>query len=82
MRFSAAPWFGLAGPAGLPKPIVDKIATDVSAIVRKPAFQQSYITGVGLELIDQGPEAYAAFLEQDRASYEKKMGRLGIKLDY
>ena len=80
--FSAAPWFGLAAPAGLPRPIVDKIAADVSAVIRKPAFQQSYITGVGLELIDQGPDAYAAFLERDRANYEKKMGRLGIKLDY
>jgi tripartite-type tricarboxylate transporter receptor subunit TctC len=80
-EFSAAPWFGLVGAAGMPRPLVDKIATDVSKIIVQPAFQKSYITGVGLELLNEGPEQYAAFLARDRAGYAVKMKRLGIKLD-
>ncbi len=79
--FVAAPWFGLVGPAGMPKAVVDKIAADVSKIIMQPAFQKAYITGVGLEVINEGPEKYAAFLERDRANYAVKMKRLGIKLD-
>jgi tripartite-type tricarboxylate transporter receptor subunit TctC len=79
--FSAAPWFGLVGPAGMPKPVVDRIAADVAKIISQPAFQKAYISGVGLELINEGPEQYTAFLERDRASYAVKMKRLGIKLD-
>lgn len=79
--FFAAPWFGLAGPAGMPRNIVDKIATDVSAVISQPAFQKAYVTGVGLELLNEGPDQFAAFLARDRANYAEKMGRLGIKLD-
>lgn len=79
--FQAAPWFGLVGPAGLPKSLVDKVAADVSRIVTQPAFLEANITGVGLELLNQGPEQYAAFLAADRANYAVKMKRLNIKLD-
>jgi tripartite-type tricarboxylate transporter receptor subunit TctC len=80
-EFQAAPWFGLVGPAGMPKAVVEKIAGDVAKVITQPAFQKSYISGVGLDLINDGPEQYAAFLVRDRASYEVKMKRLGIKLD-
>lgn len=79
--FSSAPWFGIVGPAGVPKPIVEKIALDVAKILAQPAFQSSYITGVGLEPFSQGPEEYAAFLTRDRSNYSEKMKRLGVKLD-
>lgn len=79
--FQAAPWFGLVGPAGLPKSIVDKVAADVAKIITQPAFLEANITGVGLELLNQGPDQYAAFLTADRANYAVKMKRLNIKLD-
>ena len=79
--FQAAPWFGLVGPAGLPKAVVDKIASDVSKVITQPSFLNAHITGVGLELLNQGPEQYAAFLANDRANYSVKMKRLNIQLD-
>lgn len=79
--FQAAPWFGLVGPAGLPKAVVDKIASDVSKVITQPAFLNAHITGVGLELLNQGPEQYTAFLANDRANYSVKMKRLNIQLD-
>lgn len=79
--FQAAPWFGLVGPAGLPKAVVDKVAGDVAKVITQPAFLDANILGVGLELLNQGPEQYAAFLAADRANYAVKMKRLNIKLD-
>ena len=79
--FQAAPWFGLIGPAGLPKAVVDKVASDVAKVITQPAFLNAHITGVGLELLNQGPDQYAAFLASDRANYAVKMKRLNIQLD-
>ena len=79
--FQGAPWFGLIGPAGIPRAVVDKIATDVAQVITQPAFLNANITGVGLELLNQGPDQYAAFLATDRANYAVKMKRLNIQLD-
>jgi tripartite-type tricarboxylate transporter receptor subunit TctC len=79
--FQAAPWFGLVGPAGIPRALVDKIAADVAQVITQPAFLNAHITGVGLELLNQGPDQYAAFLAADRANYAVKMKRLNIQLD-
>jgi tripartite-type tricarboxylate transporter receptor subunit TctC len=79
--FQGAPWFGLIGPAGIPRAVVDKIATDVAQVITQPAFLNANITGVGLELLNQGPDQYAAFLTADRANYAVKMKRLNIQLD-
>jgi tripartite-type tricarboxylate transporter receptor subunit TctC len=79
--FQAAPWFGLVGPAGVPRALVDKIAADVAQVITQPAFLNAHITGVGLELLNQGPDQYAAFLAADRANYAVKMKRLNIQLD-
>jgi len=80
-NFQSSSWFGLVAPAGTPRAIVDKVAADVAAIIVKPDFQERYITGVGLELVNQGPDAFAEFLKKDRANYGAQIRELGIKLD-
>ena len=79
--FHSSAWFGLIAPAGTPRAVIDKVAADVSRIIVKPEFQARYITGVGLELLNQGPEAFAEFLKKDRAMYATYIKDLGVKLD-
>ena len=79
--FNASAWFGLVAPAGTPKAIVDKVATDVARIIARPEFQKKYVSGVGLELLSQGPDAFAAFLEKDRAAYAVHVKNINVKLD-
>lgn len=79
--FQSSAWFGLVAPAGTPRGIIDKIAGDVSRIIIKPDFQAKYITGVGLELLNQGPDQFAEFLNKDRATYANYIKDLGVKLD-
>lgn len=74
-------WFGLVAPAGTPDEVVRKIAGDVAAIVSQPAFQEKYVTGVGLELLNQGPTEFARFLAQDREQYEAAIRQANVKLD-
>lgn len=79
--FHSSAWFGLVAPAGTPRAIIDKIAADASRVIVKPEFQARYITGVGLELLNQGPDQFAQFLQRDRATYATYIKDLGVKLD-
>lgn len=79
--FQSSAWFGLVAPAGTPRAVIDKVAGDVSRIITKPEFQARYVTGVGLELLNQGPDQFAEFLSRDRATYANYIKDLGVKLD-
>lgn len=39
-KVNATSWFALFAPAAIPKPVVDKLAADVRAVVQSAAFQQ------------------------------------------
>jgi tripartite-type tricarboxylate transporter receptor subunit TctC len=55
-------WFGLAGPAGLPQPIVDKLSAALKTILVKPEVQ-ARLKGLGMEATPQfTPATYAAFV--------------------
>lgn len=79
--FNASAWFGLVAPAGTPRAVVDKIAADVSRIIVRPEFQKKYVSGVGLELLNQGPDQFAAFLQKDRQAYAAHIKSINVKLD-
>ncbi|APW39388.1 hypothetical protein RD110_21000 [Rhodoferax koreense] len=79
--FEASAWFGLVAPSATPRAVVDKVAADVARIIAKPEFQKKYVTGVGLALLNQGPDAFAAFLHKDRAAYALHVKNINVKLD-
>jgi tripartite-type tricarboxylate transporter receptor subunit TctC len=60
-------WFGLFAPAGTPQPIIAKLHGEIVRIVRAPEFHQKYVEGLALEAVLNTPEAFAAFLKEDRA---------------
>ncbi|ARP83669.1 hypothetical protein CAL12_24560 [Bordetella genomosp. 8] len=77
----AQSWFGLIAPAGTPPAVVRKIADDVRQVVAQPAFQEKFITSVGLEPLGQGPEDFGRFLAKDRQAYEHIIRGLKVTLD-
>ncbi len=80
-NFESSAWFGLIAPAATPKAVVDKIAADVSKIIMRPDFQEKFIGGVGLELLNQNPQKFAEFLAKDRAAYAQSIKNVNVKLD-
>jgi len=79
--YESKSWMGLVVPNGTPQPVIDKIAQDVQRIIVRPDFQEKYITGVGLELVNQNPTQFAEFLKGDRSAYAKQVKAIGAKLD-
>lgn len=79
--FTCAAWVGLALPAATPRPIVAKLAEDVGRIIATREFSEKYIGPLALELINQGPEAFSAFLKDERSRYEAYVRRVNVRLD-
>jgi tripartite-type tricarboxylate transporter receptor subunit TctC len=54
-------WYGLSGPAGVPRPIVDQLAKVMVRVVTSPDVQERFAT-VGGYPMPIGPSEYEAFI--------------------
>ncbi len=80
-NFEARSWFALAAPAGTPRSVVDKIAADVRKIVDSAEYRDKYIVGMGLDPLPLGPDAFAKYLDADRAKYAQRVKNANVRLD-
>lgn len=73
-------YMGLLAPAGTPRSIVDKLYTEVAAILleKEPAER---LTGAGLDLVRSTPEQYAARIRADLVKYAKLSKALAAKAE-
>src|SRR5262249_8334826 len=72
-------WYGLFAPAGTPKPIVDRIAKDVAAVVADPAFRERHLSARSLVSAINSPEKFADEIKRDRATAEKVVKEAGME---
>lgn len=79
--FGARTWFGFVVPAATPRPIVNKIAADISRIISTKEFDEKFVIGTGSELLNLGPDSYTEFLQRDRAGYAIRAKAVNVKLD-
>jgi tripartite-type tricarboxylate transporter receptor subunit TctC len=70
----------VGGPAGIPKPIVDKIAAEIQKLVAKPKSKE-ILNKLGFEPFYNGPEETAALLKADIAKYAKIIKDGNIKVE-
>ncbi|MFD4839442.1 tripartite tricarboxylate transporter substrate binding protein [Achromobacter sp. NPDC058515] len=66
--FEAATWFGLLAPAAMPQAQAQRIYEDVSRIVATPEMQ-ARIEGLGGEVVNSTPQAFAAFMSQEQEKW-------------
>ena len=72
-------WYGLFTPAGTPKPIVDTLAKEVSAILDEPAFRTRHLTARSLVPAANTPEQFAAEIRRDRALAQQVVKAAGLE---
>jgi tripartite-type tricarboxylate transporter receptor subunit TctC len=71
-------YFALYAPAGTPKDMLAKVATDVRAIAAEPEFRDRHFIQRGLEPVLNTPEEFAAYLKQDRLNAKKVVDEAGL----
>jgi tripartite-type tricarboxylate transporter receptor subunit TctC len=71
-------WYGLFAPAGTPRPIVDRLAREVAAIVAEPDFAQRQLKDRSLVGATNTPDAFAAEIVEDRKVAEQVVKAAGM----
>ena len=71
-------WYGLFAPAGTPRPIVDRIAKEVAAIVAGPDFAQKQLTDRSLVGATDTPDEFAKQIAEDRVVAEQVVKQAGM----
>jgi tripartite-type tricarboxylate transporter receptor subunit TctC len=75
-----APIVGVVAPRNTPKDIIAKLSAELQRAVRDPDVSAK-LNGLGLEIIADTPEQFAAFLDAEGRRWLPFIRKLGIKLD-
>jgi tripartite-type tricarboxylate transporter receptor subunit TctC len=63
-------WYGLLAPAGTPSGLINKIASDVAAVLKSPEIKKGF-EGQGLDIAQSSPGAFAEFIGTEAAKYAR-----------
>jgi len=75
--YEIATWYGLAGPAKMPREIVDRINREVRAIVAEPDIAKR-LQDLDAEVSSGTPEQFATFWKRENEKYKKLIAEANI----
>jgi tripartite-type tricarboxylate transporter receptor subunit TctC len=78
--YAAPTWSGVIGPAGIPRPIVDKLNAAINRAINSPIFKERF-AAIGDEPAGGTPEEFAETIRKDSAKWKDVVQRSGAKLD-
>jgi tripartite-type tricarboxylate transporter receptor subunit TctC len=78
--FSTSAWWGVFGPANLPRPLVDKVRTELSRILATPEMQKIFATNT-MEREEMTQEQFAQFVRADIDNWSRQIKAAGIKAE-
>jgi tripartite-type tricarboxylate transporter receptor subunit TctC len=76
--FEVTSWFGLFAPVGTPPAAIAKLHQEAVRIVSQPDVRERYGV-IGLDVVGDAPEAFAAIIRADTAKWAKVIKDAGIK---
>jgi len=79
--YEAGTWFGLVGPAGMPRETVARIYDDTAKILLDRAFRDKYVTKQWFEVVGNTPEEFAQYLQSEYARWDRliKLSRVTVE---
>ena len=78
--YEAPTWSGVIAPAGVPRPILDKLNAAINRAVVSPAFRERF-AAIGDEPAGGTPEEFAQQIRKDSTKWAEVIARSGAKLD-
>lgn len=74
--YEATAWFGVLAPAGTPEPVVTKLNTEISAVLRDPAVTK-WMVGQGFEAAGGTPADFATHIRKETAKWARVVKESG-----
>lgn len=78
--FQVTGWLGMSAPAKTPPEVVNRLATELQAILAQPDMRER-IAQMGFIPVGSSPERFAAQVKQDAGVWERVVKVSGAKLD-
>ena len=78
--FSSVPWYGVLGPAGLPRTIVDRLNTEIAQALAQPDMRERFVSH-GIDLQASTPAEFAALIKSEVVKWRKVVREAGAKVD-
>jgi tripartite-type tricarboxylate transporter receptor subunit TctC len=79
-QVQAVAWFGIQAPAGTPRPVIQRLATEIQAALRDPAVRAK-IEEQGAEPVGDTPEEFEAFIRREIARWGEVIRRANVTVD-
>jgi len=70
-------WFGVLAPAGVPKPILNKVSQDIARVLRMPDVAEK-MKAQGLVVETQSPDEFDALVKSESERYGKILRDAGV----
>jgi tripartite-type tricarboxylate transporter receptor subunit TctC len=78
--FDTNSWSGIAGPASMPREIIQRLNTEVVQWLSQPAVRDRFVK-LGFEIVADTPEQFAAFLRDENARWGKIVRELNLRVE-
>ena len=78
--YEVALWNGIMGPAGLPAPVVERLASEITAIVGSPEMR-SRLGEQGSDPVGSTPQEFAAFVAAEQTKWAELVRISGATID-
>ena len=78
--FEVVQWFGVCGPAGMPRAIVNKLSSELVRIVDSFATNER-ILRAGLEPVNLAEQAFGAYVKAEFEKWSRLLKEMGIQGD-
>jgi tripartite-type tricarboxylate transporter receptor subunit TctC len=78
--FEASAWYGVLAPAGAPPAIINKLQSEIHAVLRAPEISDKLVAQ-GLEPAANTPDEFARFIHAEFAKWSKVINVAGVKLE-
>ena len=78
--FEATVWYGIAAPAGTPRPIIQRLNSEIAAVVRNPALRDRLIAA-DYEPAVGTPEEFGAFIKSEIVKWARAVKISGARAE-
>src|SRR5262245_41143503 len=78
--YEATNWYGMVGPAHLPRPIVERLHKATVAVLESPDVKQALLDQ-GIEAAPNTPEQFAAYIQSETGKWTQVIKAAGIRVE-
>jgi tripartite-type tricarboxylate transporter receptor subunit TctC len=78
--FEAVQYYGLSAPAGIPRPILDRLNKELRSMITSEEVTKRIVADGG-DPMPSMPEEYAANIEREEGKWAALIKKLGLKIE-